>query len=565
MSHPPRTFASNQKDMAIKLKTKILNSIIKVYDETEDCDMKSDCLQEVDTELTILSDYFQTTKNQALFIAIIFGENYNGHSVGERRIGKFLFTNPIKILEYSEEIDQLISQEILVKEEKTSRIANSESNTFEINEKVIEAIVQSKPVPNLKSGKFQNALQLLERIDKMCDDRRYGKITTVDLIRKSSSFIENNEHFILIQKIKPLGLKRYDTFLFLYIIWQVINGDQQTVLGRTLEGIFDDANQRINYMHRFFDGSNKLLKNKWIELDKSNFFNNTCASLSEKSIDLLREAGIHLFTDDVKNDHILKPESIPQRKLIFSETEMKQIFLIKDLLKPEQLNEMQERLSCKNMPKGITVLLHGAPGTGKTEIVKQLARETGRDLMKIDISQSKSMWFGESEKIVKRFFTDYKAYAKKSKAIPILFFNEADAILSKRQNTGASNVAQTENAIQNILLEEIENFEGILFATTNLIVNLDNAFDRRFLFKIHFPKPSIDIKAQIWKLKIPALSNAECESLAAQFDFTGGQIDNIVRKSEMREILYGESVGYQRALDFCMEENFGEERLRIGF
>ena len=76
--------------------------------------------------------------------------------------------------------------------------------------------------------------------------------------------------------------------------------------------------------------------------------------------------------------------------------------------------------------------------------------------MHVNISDCKTMWFGESERIVKKIFTDYKAYSKDTKTHPILFFNEADAIISKRKELRGSNVEQTENAIQNILLEELE-------------------------------------------------------------------------------------------------------------
>ena len=550
----------------MKIKTKILNSLIKVYDAAPDCEMQPEFLETIDTELSILSEYFQTSKNQALFITVIMVSGYSSRSLDKQDLGRYLYHNPMRILDYNDDIEHLIKVNILTKEENQHSRPNLDRfKNLVINEKIIEALVLSKPMPDLLNNKFENVMKLLEKLDSLCDDRSQKRIRSAQLFSETKKLIDQHIHFPLIQKIKSLRLKQYDNYLFHYIIWQVINGDQQTALGRTVENMFEDVNIRLGYMQKFYKGTSKLLKNEWVELEKTNYFNHACLSLTEKSTELLSQAGIDLFTDDVKNENILNPGDIPERELIFSETEMKQVFLLKDLLKPEKLNEIQERLSQKNMPKGLTVLLHGAPGTGKTEIVKQLARETGRDLMKIDISQSKSMWFGESEKIVKRIFTDYKAYAKKCKTTPILFFNEADAILSKRQNSGASNVAQTENAIQNILLEEIENFEGILFATTNLITNLDNAFDRRFLFKINFPKPNASIKARIWKLKLPDLSNTECERLAAQFHFSGGQIDNIVRKTEMREILYQEAVVYGRVLDFCEEENFGEERIRIGF
>jgi SpoVK/Ycf46/Vps4 family AAA+-type ATPase len=201
---------------------------------------------------------------------------------------------------------------------------------------------------------------------------------------------------------------------------------------------------------------------------------------------MLQELGLKLFANKKKRDNIIEPAKINSKTLYFNEFEHKQLNLLKTLLQEDNFKETQSRLQSKGLPKGITALLHGSPGTGKTETVFQVAKDTNREIMKVDISQSKSMWFGESEKIIKRIFTDYKAYAKESERMPILLFNEADAIISKRKENSTSNVSQTENAIQNIILEELENFEGIFFATTNLAKNLDSAFERRFLFKIEF-------------------------------------------------------------------------------
>jgi SpoVK/Ycf46/Vps4 family AAA+-type ATPase len=150
--------------------------------------------------------------------------------------------------------------------------------------------------------------------------------------------------------------------------------------------------------------------------------------------------------------------------------------------------------------------------------------------------------------------------------MPILLFNEADAIISKRREIGSSGVAQTENAIQNIILEELEKFEGIFMATTNLVNNLDTAFERRFLFKIEFRKPDVTIKAQIWKSKLPALTMLECEALASQFDLSGGQIDNIIRKSEIYEIIHGLTVDFGHLVEFCEKEFLlKSQRVMIGF
>ena len=157
--------------------------------------------------------------------------------------------------------------------------------------------------------------------------------------------------------------------------------------------------------------------------------------------------------------------------------------------------------------------------------------------MHVDISATKTCWFGESEKLIKEVFENYRRLCGQSKMKPILLFNEADAVFSKRKDANSSNVAQTENAIQNIILEEMERLDGILIATTNMADNLDKAFERRFLFKIRFDKPNLEAKSGIWLDKLPALRETEARQLASRFDLSGGEIDNVVRKATMEEIL----------------------------
>src|SRR5690606_855946 len=210
-------------------------------------------------------------------------------------------------------------------------------------------------------------------------------------------------------------------------------------------------------------------------------------------------------------------------------------------------------------------IFHGVPGTGKTESVYQLARSSGRNIFKVDISETKSMWFGESQKLVKNIFKTYQQYQKTEALCPILLFNEADAVIGKRKAAGSSNVADTENAIQNILLEELENFDGILFATTNLIGNLDSAFERRFLYKINFEKPKIHAAAKIWKSKLPYHSDEEAHKLASEFNFSGGEIENIARKILLDEVLNNISPKFIQTQKHCQSEKWMESNQKIGF
>ena len=119
--------------------------------------------------------------------------------------------------------------------------------------------------------------------------------------------------------------------------------------------------------------------------------------------------------------------------------------------------------------------------------------------------------------------------------------------------------------MQNIILEEMEKFEGIMIATTNLADNLDAAFERRFLFKVKFDNPSIEAKKKIWKNKLNWLDDKSLETIAGAYDFSGGQIDNIARKVEMDEIITGRHADYNELIELCVNEKLGEKICRIGF
>jgi SpoVK/Ycf46/Vps4 family AAA+-type ATPase len=221
------------------------------------------------------------------------------------------------------------------------------------------------------------------------------------------------------------------------------------------------------------------------------------------------------------------------------------------------------------MRKGFACLFSGAPGTGKTETVFQIARETKRNIMQVNIADTKSFLNGESEKKIKEIFDDYRAAVEKSETAPILLFNEADAVIGKRMEFSAVShtVDQTENTIQNIILQEMENLPGILIATTNLIQNMDSAFERRFLYKIIFDKPGLESRMGIWNVLLPDLSESSSSELGHSFELSGGQIENIARKIEVDAILHGSSPSMDALVRYCKDEmqNTFISSKRIGF
>jgi SpoVK/Ycf46/Vps4 family AAA+-type ATPase len=155
---------------------------------------------------------------------------------------------------------------------------------------------------------------------------------------------------------------------------------------------------------------------------------------------------------------------------------------------------------------------------------------------------------------------------KKSKVAPIMFFNEADAIFNRRMENAERSVDKGENALQNIILQEMETLDGILIATTNLQGNLDDAFERRFLYKLELDNPTTEVKARIWQSMMPDLKEDEARQLAGEFDFSGGQIENIVRKRFIDEVLGGGTVDIEGLRSLCRHEHLeSKRRQNIGF
>ena len=251
--------------------------------------------------------------------------------------------------------------------------------------------------------------------------------------------------------------------------------------------------------------------------------------------------------------------------MFYNEAEGAQISRLAGLLEASHFKGIQDRLTEKGMRKGFNVLFYGAPGTGKTASAFELARQNGRDIFFVDMSKLKSKWVGESEKSVKGVFKMYRDLCRTREKVPILLFNEADAIFMRRFENVEHSVDQMNNAIQNIILQEMENLEGILIATTNLPGNLDPAFERRFLYKVEFTLPEHGARLKIWKSMLSEVSDRDAEILASSYEFSGGNIENIARKITVEYILSGEKPCLETLRRFCEEETYNCARRRIGF
>ncbi len=217
------------------------------------------------------------------------------------------------------------------------------------------------------------------------------------------------------------------------------------------------------------------------------------------------------------------------------------------------------------------IIFYGPPGTGKTLTSYSLAKSLKRQVLAFDCSKILSMYVGESEKNVRKIFDTFKDLSAKTKTEPILLLNEADQFLSARSSGPGGGAEQMHNQMQNIFLEQIEQFEGILIATTNLLENIDVAFSRRFNYKIEFKRPDKVQRLELWKMMLP--ENAPYEEdfdvgSLSKYDLSGGQINLVIKNysyavATMKEPLFTLK-GFMLEIEKERKGNFDSEKM-MGF
>ena len=175
--------------------------------------------------------------------------------------------------------------------------------------------------------------------------------------------------------------------------------------------------------------------------------------------------------------------------------------------------------------RGLTVLLFGAPGTGKSMMAQVIAHELNLELYRVDISKVVDKYVGETEKSLSMIFREAK------KCNVVLFFDECDTIFAKRSDDGGSNQSSNNNKTA-LLLQEMEAYDGVCVLATNYKHNIDPAFFRRMKYIVEFQFPDVDTREMLWKTTIPKSTplgdDVDIRFLAEKFEFVGGNIKNCI-------------------------------------
>ena len=307
------------------------------------------------------------------------------------------------------------------------------------------------------------------------------------------------------------------------ILFKTINGFLMGQHPVFLNDMQFRAEELIHFSLLLSDENNKLIEQDLIRLQIDQDGVSIRTSITKKTLSLIGnlKPNMELIIPSTTKDtlfEIIKGDNLERVNLQYT-TEIDATFtdfcsLSKNISKNENLS----------------ILLYGAPGTGKTEFAKQVAKNVNGTLYQLNFPHIQSKWIGETEKNIRRVFNLYREAWQKSKEPIILLINEADGLMNKRVSVNTSNDAFA-NQTQTELLEQLEKFDGILIATTNLLGNIDAAFHRRFLFKTEIHAPDVTSRTNFLKNStIYHLLNTEQIALLNSISFTIADLKNIEQK-----------------------------------
>lgn len=520
--------------------------------------------QKVEPYLGFVSDKLCISKRASVIMALFADRCYDTH-IRFSDLTEFLDCRILTLLRYSNETQELIDKEYICQ----NRI---EGLSYSIPMEVMEAFQHNQRYIPSDVDEF-TARELFDKFDELFSKCRCEKLNKQVLRKKLRALVGMNSNLAFVKAMALYDInvedKDFPLFILLCTLF-VIDGDDD-IRCHDLDFIYEEGESVWRWAKRdLSQGNHRFLQKKFIEYTNDDgFADRESFKITDSAKKLLfSEMNLSAMRGSRPKGGMLSFERIKPKQLFYNDKERKLVEELAALLDEKNFQGIRDRLKETNFRSGFACLFYGAPGTGKTETVLQIARKTGRDLIQINISDIKSMWVGESEKNIKGIFDDYRKMVKQSAKTPILLFNEADAIIGKRMVGAEKAVDKLENNIQNIILQEIELLDGILIATTNLAENMDKAFERRFLYKVKFEKPDLHGRLQIWQTMIPSLNDADASFLAARYDFSGGEIENIARHYTIQSILHGKPADMLKSLvGYCDSERLEGRtpKRKVGF
>lgn len=549
-----------KKESRVQVRAKnVLEAFEYIVETAENAKFAEEFFEKASMHIKYISRRLKLSPVQTVLLAL-FVDRSKDNSIRISEIASHTGCRTTKILRLLSEINMLEEEHYL----RDSRSRNSLS--YRILSDVLKALKKNQPYI-YKMEPITDLQTFFGRFNYLMEEMNDDEITHNTLLSSTNDYLAEIKDSYFAQNLKGFELEEENTLLFIYVVHLFVENDDDRIGFYDIDNLYDNDKIPNWCTSKLRSHTSELFDRDLIEnFNKDGMVRSDCFKLTEYAKSgLLLELNLTLKS---KSDHnLIKLNSFSEKKLIYNPSEQSLVNELSPILSAGHFSEMQARLHTAGIRTGFCCLFYGSLGTGKTEIVYQIAHATGRDILRVYVDKIKSCCESESEQNMRKLFDRYRNICKDSTLVPILLFNEADIVLGVRMEGATRAVDRMKNSIQNIILQEMKTLDGIMIATTSLTMNLDKAFERRFLDKIQFNPPTLGARTKIWQAMMSSLSENDVHKLTSQFDLSGGTIENIIRKCTVNAILSGhDNINLSSIIDICRNERISNSnRTKIGF
>ncbi len=534
-----------------------------VITETFGKESKNDALLAV-PEIQELLNFFNIGIDEMVVLSLLID---GGIRQEEQAIDSFLehFGGNLTGLKYiTNALHSLISKGYVVSNTKNRHSKSLVKQTFQADEKIYDALLSDKS-ERLEFQPARSFHSLLKNIQAIIDRRNDGCFDAETMLKLVERDIINTKSCKELDWINGFdGLSIAEMTLFFCAALQYQKDEQTIDLEHIIKLSEDNFSKQKLLRDSIANKSSMLIQHDLLVRDEDAFLFDEFVGLTDKVKDALFEKDKTTTKKSAfSTATIINPDDIAVEDLFYNEVEWKQINTIEKVLSKEKHELVVKNLIDNNLGKGISILFNGFSGTGKTATARRIAKITNRPLFSVNTEKIVDKWMGNSEKNVRKIFEEYYEFSSQCELMPILFFNE-DSIFSKRVEV-AHSTDRTHNSMQNILLEQIEQFSGISIVTSNHAEKLDKAFERRFLYRVEFQKPNFETQFKLLQNSFPDITKDTINSILESYSFTGGQIYNIKKKYIMQSIIEETEHIEDFFISLCKEEMQQTQYKKIGY
>lgn len=483
-------------------------------------------VKKLQSSFDLLCEFFNVNSHACMtLIPLIYNSVMGRGSLEATDINKWLECPLSSMGTFHESLGVLMRAGIISK-----ALARDDTPRYTLKQKVLTCLLKNKKIPSLISQE-KSLHAFLDHLNNLLDSFETDEIEEGMFFSHADTILEDFSAVKELSAIRDIDLIPVDKYLFFLVAHECINNEKSGAdVDEIMKRLCISPFRRRKITDGLLKKQHPLIQKKLLAFIGSSFISVEWMSLGDFANEIFHgpETGSKRNFSPTRGV-LIKPDSVVEQQLFYNKKEKETLDQILNSMSSEGLTELFSAYKSKNQPESLTVLLQGGPGVGKTSSVYDLAKKTGRIVYRVEIDKIHDMYVGETEKNIAKIFSEYETLRSEQKLCPILLLNECDNLLKSRISKERSSIDQMANNLTTLMLEKMENFSGILFATINQI-QFDEAFFRRFLFRIEIKNPLPETRLQILLHAFPGIDLRVASSISDRYRLTGANIGNIQRK-----------------------------------